>query len=95
MTSQSCETKELDFGLRYKRKGRCLRCGSCCLCEDPACEYLSFDDNVAVCLIYKQADRPLRCKLFPEMPPIPKEFKDCGFYFLDTWEDNKIVKRHL
>lgn len=72
--------------LRYKRKGECKRCGWCC--EYRECEDLIYEDNVAICTIYE--DRPQACKLFPQAPPILTE--KCGFYFLDTWENNKIVK---
>lgn len=74
---------------RYIRKGKCNRCGQCCVNED--CEYLEMGE-IATCLIHNSPDRPNKCKWFPEMPPIPRAFKDCGFYFLDTWENNKIVK---
>jgi len=50
-----------------------------------------WNGDIAFCKIYK--DRFLRCRLFPEAPPILNN--DCGYYFLDTWENNKIVKRHL
>lgn len=46
--------------------------------------------EIANCKIYESPDRPMDCGLFPEAPPIM--FKDCGFYFLDTWEDNRIVR---
>lgn len=78
--------------LRYVRKGKCVRCGQCCINED--CEYLTWEkDETATCLIFGKEERPLMCSLFPEMPPILLE--GCGYYFLDTWEDNKIVKRNL
>jgi len=74
---------------RYIRKGKCNRCGWCCLQDN--CEYLMWNGDITFCKIYK--DRFLRCRLFPEAPPILNN--DCGYYFLDTWENNKIVKRHL
>jgi len=74
---------------RYIRMGECIRCGQCCVNED--CEHFEMNEP-ATCLIHKK-ERPARCVLFPEMPPIL--FETCGYYFLDTWEDNKIVKRHL
>ena len=55
------------------------------------CEHFEVGEP-ATCKIYDSPDRPLRCKLFPEMPPIPREFEKCGYYFLDTWEDNRVVK---
>ena len=73
---------------RYIRKGKCNRCGWCCLQED--CEHLEIGE-IATCKIY--GERFERCSLYPEMPPIIHE--GCGYCFLDTWEDNKIVKRHL
>lgn len=78
---------------RYKRMGKCNRCGACCLVEDPPCPHLAWEGKKAICKIFSKPERPLRCKLFPEMPPIP--FKSCGYYFLDKWENNKIVKRVL
>lgn len=71
---------------RYKRRGQCNRCGWCC--EYSNCEYLSKKNGKAICKIYN--DRPLKCILFPQAPPILTE--TCGFYFLDTWENNRIVK---
>lgn len=70
--------------LRYERKGKCNRCGWCCLTED--CEH--FKDNL--CGIFGSSERPAKCINFPQAPPILNE--KCGFYFLDTWENNKIVK---
>jgi len=75
--------------LRYIRKGECSRCGQCCIVEK--CEHLAWSDNIARCKIYK--NRFLRCRLFPEMPPIP--FEDCSYYFLDTYEDNRVVKEKV
>lgn len=72
--------------LRYKRKGKCNRCGWCC--EYRVCEYLRYEDEIAVCTIY--GNHPGECKRFPQAPPILNE--KCGYYFLDTWENNKIVK---
>ena len=79
--------------LRYKRQGECNRCGQCCVNEN--CEYLHFDNDITTCLIYDSEDRPERCKLFPEMPPIPKAFSKCSYWFEDTWEDNRIVKHKV
>lgn len=74
-------------GLRYKREGECARCGWCC--EYRICEHLIYDEKEsAVCAIY--GEHPDACKLFPQAPPILTE--KCGFYFLDTWEENKTVK---
>jgi len=71
--------------LRYKRKGKCNRCGECC--RNESCEHFE-DGTVAVCKIHNQK-RPMRCKWFPQAPPII--FSGCGYYFLDTWENNRIV----
>jgi len=82
----------VEFGLRYIQQGECKRCGQCCINED--CEHFE-TGNLAICKRYGSPDRPSKCKWFPEMPPLPRAFDKCGYYFLDTWEDNKIVKRHL
>ena len=72
---------------RYKRQGKCNRCGWCC--EYHGCPDISYDENYkAICTIYNK--RPKRCIVFPEAPPIL--YEGCGFYFLDTWENNKKVK---
>jgi hypothetical protein len=68
--------------------GECKRCGRCCLSED--CEHLSFLDDIATCLIHDSKDRPPRCVNFPAAPPIMIE--ECGYYFIDTLENNKIIK---
>jgi len=72
---------------RYKRQGSCKRCGWCC--EYHGCPDVIYDEKgMAICTIYD--DRPDRCRVFPEAPPILH--KECGFYFLDTYENNQIVK---
>ena len=71
--------------LRYKRQGQCIRCGQCCVNED--CEYFMMGEP-AICLIHDK-ERPSKCEWFPEAPPII--FEKWGYYFLDTWEDNRIV----
>ena len=75
--------------MRYIRQGECNRCGQCCINED--CEHFVMGEP-ATCLIHDK-ERPPKCEWFPEAPPII--FEKCGYYFLDTWEDNRIVKRHL
>lgn len=75
---------ELPFP-RYDRRGKCVRCGHCCLNEN--CEHFEIIGDLANCKIIDSLDRPLKCKLFPEMPPIL--FDTCGYYFLDKWENNK------
>jgi len=71
--------------LRYTRKGKCNRCGWCCIEEK--CEHLAWENDIAICKIYK--NRFDRCRWFPQTPPILN--KECGYYFLDTFEDNRIV----
>ena len=73
--------------LRYIRKGQCNRCGICCLTED--CEYLEMN-KIATCKIYNDNERQDKCKTFPQAPPITID--ECGYYFLDTWENNRIVR---
>lgn len=77
---------------RYIRQGNCLRCGWCCLSED--CEHLGWYEQdgemKAHCLIAKSPERPQRCKLFPQAPPLLNE--DCGYFFLDRWEGKRRVK---
>jgi hypothetical protein len=82
--------------IRYIRKGQCNQCGWCCSHED--CEYLGWKEGRAYCKIHPsltggEDKRELKCKLFPEAPPILNE--KCGYYFIDLWEDNKIVTRKL
>ena len=73
---------------RYKRMGKCIRCGACCVNED--CEHLVFLDNgKAFCKIHNSKNRPDKCKTFPQLPPII--FKTCGYYFVDLIE-RKIIK---
>jgi len=71
---------------RYTRQGHCNRCGWCC--EYHNCQDLIYKDGKAVCTVYD--NRPDRCRVFPEAPPILHE--GCGFWFIDTWENNRIVK---
>jgi len=76
---------------RYIRKGKCKRCGWCCLREDPPYSYLKKEDDTYTCTVFDDKDeRDVRCGLYPGNPPIVYEL--CGYYFIDTWEDNKIVK---
>lgn len=82
--------KDIEFKKRYKRMGKCARCGACCLVEDPPCPHLSWDGKKAICKIFGKPERFERCKIFPANPPIP--FESCGYYFLDMWENNKIIK---
>lgn len=70
--------------LRYERKGECIKCGKCCLGE--GCEHLCNK----TCSIFGSSERPAKCLLFPAFPPIV--FKGCGYYFIDKWDNNKIIK---
>ena len=63
-------------------------------CVNEGCEHLDMN-GIATCSIYDSPDRPAKCRLFPEMPPIPKEFKDCGYYFVDTWNDDVESKHEV
>lgn len=72
---------------RYIRKGECARCGDCCQNEN--CEHFEMDEGIANCKIHNSPDRPNKCIWFPQAPPII--FKRCGYYFEDTWENNRIV----
>lgn len=76
--------------MRYIRKGHCNHCGFCCLGGDKnePCKDLVWEGNIATCKIY--GNHPESCKLFPESPPILTE--KCGYYFIDTWNNNKILK---
>lgn len=71
---------------RYIRKGQCNRCGWCC--KYHGCKDLIMEDGKAICTIYDK--RPDRCRVFPEAPPILTE--TCGYWFEDTWENNRVVK---
>ncbi len=73
---------------RYERRGSCLRCGKCCIGE--GCEHLIIGDGATTCAIHKDPSRPEKCVLFPALPPIV--FKGCGFYFLDLWDNGRIVR---
>jgi len=80
--------------LRYERKGECNRCGWCCLQEDPLCPYLKKEnDGIYTCIVYDEKEKYVRCGMYPSNPPIVHE--ECGYYFIDTWDDNKIVKRKV
>lgn len=70
---------------RYKLTGACKQCGECCINEQ--CENLKMENNKAICLIHD--NKPDKCRLFPELPPII--FKNCNYGFIDLWE-NKILK---
>jgi len=81
--------------LRYKRQGQCIRCGVCCLTEGKdggPCKYLKLagGGKQASCLLINHPERPQKCKIFPQAPPILID--TCGYYFLDTWEEDRIVR---
>lgn len=80
---------------RYTRQGSCIRCGWCCLQEDPPCSYLKYDDEAGhyTCEVFNDPEvRHTRCDLYPDSPPI--RYDGCGYYFYDTRE-SKTVKRTL
>lgn len=72
--------------MRYSRHGECIQCGKCCLTEN--CEYLSWEDDKAVCLIHDDPGYPEKCKLHPQSPPILIE--GCGYYFIDDIENRRL-----
>ena len=78
--------------LRYKQGGECNRCGWCCLQEDPLCPYLKKeDDDTYTCTVFDDKDkRYVKCFIYPSGPPL--QVDTCGYWFEDTWEDNKIIK---
>lgn len=82
------KTKGKSTPKRYLRKGDCAKCGWCCLQED--CRHLMFVDGFYFCGIYYSPDRPEKCRNFPQAPPILNP--GCGYYFLDRWENDKVVK---
>jgi hypothetical protein len=74
---------------RYVRAGQCIRCGSCCELED--CPHFDHGDGVSTtCKIHDRPDFPEKCRLYPDNPPTI--FKKCGFYFVDTLDDNRKLK---
>lgn len=77
---------------RYIRKGECKRCGWCCLQEDPPCPHLFIDKvtGKSTCKIHKSEDRPEKCKVYPGNPPIVHP--ECGYYFVDRWDNGRKVK---
>lgn len=81
---------ELPFP-RYTRKGQCNRCGWCCLLEDPPCTHLEFIEKGKYnCKIHDKKDRLEKCIVFPGNPPIQNP--RCGYWFIDLWENNKMIK---
>lgn len=70
---------------RYIRKGKCIQCGQCCVNED--CEHFIFVDGKGFCTTHDNS-RPMKCKLFPQCPPII--FKKCGYYFIDKVDNKKL-----
>lgn len=81
-------TRGIPVRRRYLRKGDCLQCGWCCIQE--GCTELVFDGEKYRCGRYHSPDRPEKCKNFPQAPPILNP--DCGYYFLDRWENDRVVK---
>ena len=74
---------------RYDRRGECKKCGQCCVNEN--CNHLAVADNGMICMIHEDPERPQKCTEFPANPPIL--FKGCGYGFIDTWEDNRMVEQ--
>jgi Fe-S-cluster containining protein len=82
----------------WKREGYCKRCGKCCYIwnrqpdgtkrREP-CDFLRYDGNTAVCLIYDT--RPDICRDFPVLPYLSKQDKewytDCGYFFSTNIEE--------
>lgn len=81
-------TKGIANPKRYLRRGRCSQCGWCCKRE--GCKDLVFVDSKYFCGLFHSKDRPLRCKLFPEDPPVLNP--SCGYFWLDLWNGEKLVK---
>lgn len=73
---------------RYIRCGECNQCGICCIEED--CEYFKWEDGKGICTVFGKPERYPRCINFPAAPPIM--IKECSYYFIDTQEDNRIIK---
>ena len=73
---------------RFKRKGKCVQCGTCCLNED--CEHLIFFKNnqKAICNIHSDKERPKKCTIYPANPPI--NFDTCGYYFIDIIDNERL-----
>jgi len=80
-------------GVRYVRTGECARCGLCCANED--CEHFTAatETELAICAIFGDPDRPLKCTDWPPSPPIVIE--DCEYGFTDTLEDRELGYREL
>lgn len=80
---------------RYIRQGECNHCGWCCMLENPPCPHLMMKNGKSYCKIWEGDQRKEigkeYCIHFPSLPPITHD--ECGYYFIDTWEENKIVKR--
>ena len=81
-------TKGLPDPRRYLRKGKCNHCGWCCVQE--GCKDLVYVDGKYLCGLFYSDKRPLKCKLYPDDPPVKNP--ECGYYWLDRWENDKIVK---
>jgi hypothetical protein len=76
---------------RFQRMGKCNQCGQCCLNED--CEHLTFLENGKAFCNSHDNKRPLKCKLYPEYPPIL--FKTCGYYFWDIVDKRRLNVREI
>ena len=79
--------------MRYRKYGKCNRCGWCCLGgeKNEPCEHLEWSNNIAVCKIYGY--HPKACKSFPDAPPILTN--KCGYYFVDKWTNKKLGPKEV
>lgn len=61
-----------------KRRGKCVRCGMCCI--KTKCKIIEFgDDGNVRCPIYKY--RPLQCKKYPRTEKELFTYTTCGHKF--------------
>lgn len=74
-------------GPRYIRHGECARCGWCC--EREECGYFKREGGFATCGRHGNG-QPEKCVLYPEVPPLVS--RRCGFWFVDTFEENRVIR---
>lgn len=66
------------FRVDKKRKGKCIRCGMCCI--KTGCKIIKFDNNGTVCCpIYKC--RSLQCRKYPRTKKECFTESTCGYKF--------------
>jgi hypothetical protein len=72
---------------RYRRVGECIRCGRCCANED--CEHFTpaTETEPAICAIWGDPERELKCTEWPPNPPIVIE--GCGYKFVDRVDEER------